>query len=139
MVRGTRYHGKNARNLQRAPVLPVTACARVPTQGDAAGSGASLPPLSASSQSDPPPGGGVRWKWGGGRLQWPEMAATSSGGSASAAAGYSSASVLSALFVSLRPGQWVKNLVLPLPFLFGSALSHASGWILAAEGFVVFC
>ena len=67
------------------------------------------------------------------------MAATSSGGSASAAAGYSSASVLSALFVSLRPGQWVKNLVLPLPFLFGSALSHASGWILAAEGFVIFC
>jgi 4-hydroxybenzoate polyprenyltransferase len=67
------------------------------------------------------------------------MAATSSGERASAAAGYSSASVLSALFLSLRPAQWVKNLVLPLPFLFGSALGQAAGWILAAEGFVVFC
>jgi 4-hydroxybenzoate polyprenyltransferase len=67
------------------------------------------------------------------------MAATSSGERASAAAGYSSASVLSALFLSLRPAQWVKNLVLPLPFLFGSALAQAAGWILAAEGFVVFC
>ncbi|HKA36947.1 MAG TPA: UbiA prenyltransferase family protein [Thermoanaerobaculia bacterium] len=67
------------------------------------------------------------------------MAATSSGGSASAAAGYSSAGVLSSLFVSLRPAQWVKNLVLPLPFLFGGALARSSGWALAAEGFAVFC
>src|SRR5262249_52031915 len=68
-----------------------------------------------------------------------QMAATSSGGSASAAAGYSSAGVLSSLFVSLRPAQWVKNLVLPLPFLFGGALARSSGWALAAEGFAVFC
>jgi 4-hydroxybenzoate polyprenyltransferase len=46
---------------------------------------------------------------------------------------------LSALFVSARPAQWVKNLVLPLPFLFGGALGSARGWRLAALGFAVFC
>jgi len=46
---------------------------------------------------------------------------------------------LSGLLVSARPAQWVKNLVLPLPFLFGGALSLARGWKLAAAGFAVFC
>ena len=46
---------------------------------------------------------------------------------------------LSGLVVSARPAQWVKNLVLPLPFLFGGALSSARGWKLAAAGFAVFC
>ncbi len=67
-----------------------------------------------------------------------EMAATSSGKPASAA-GYSSMRPLAALFVSLRPEQWVKNLVLPLPFLFGRALGEARGWIIAAAGLMVFC
>ena len=46
---------------------------------------------------------------------------------------------LAALFISLRPEQWVKNLVLPLPFLFGRALGEARGWILAGAGLVTFC
>jgi 4-hydroxybenzoate polyprenyltransferase len=66
------------------------------------------------------------------------MAATSSGEPASAA-GFSSLRTLTALFVSLRPAQWVKNLVLPLPFLFGGALGEARGWVLAGAGFLVFC
>lgn len=65
------------------------------------------------------------------------MAATSSDEPASAA-GYSSTRVFWALFVSARPAQWVKNLVLPLPFLFGGALTAASGWQLAVAGFLVF-
>src|SRR6476659_2885195 len=72
------------------------------------------------------------------RLQCPAMAATSSGEPA-AAAGYSTLRTLTALFVSLRPAQWVKNLVLPLPFLFGGALGEARGWVLAVVGFAVFC
>jgi len=44
-----------------------------------------------------------------------------------------------ALWLSVRPAQWVKNLVLALPFLFGGALSAARGWLLAAEGFAFFC
>ena len=39
----------------------------------------------------------------------------------------------------MRPAQWVKNLVLPLPFLFGGALATARGWWLAAAGLLVFC
>ncbi len=66
------------------------------------------------------------------------MAATSSGEPASAA-GDSAWRALSALFLTARPAQWVKNLVLPLPFLFGGALGSARGWALAAAGFVVFC
>lgn len=46
---------------------------------------------------------------------------------------------ISALFVSARPAQWVKNLVLPLPFLFGGALTSLRHWGLAAAGFLVFC
>ena len=34
---------------------------------------------------------------------------------------------LSDLLISARPAQWVKNLVLPLPFLFGGALATARG------------
>jgi len=46
---------------------------------------------------------------------------------------------LSGLLLSMRPSQWVKNLVVPLPFLFGGALAAARGWWLAAAGFGVFC
>jgi len=67
-----------------------------------------------------------------------KMAATSSGKPAPAP-GYPSMRPIAALFVSLRPEQWVKNLVLPLPFLFGRALGEARGWVLAGAGFVVFC
>ena len=68
----------------------------------------------------------------------PAMAATTSGEPVAVAA-HSSRSTVSALIVSLRPEQWVKNLVLPLPFLFGSALRDARGWVLAGAGFIVFC
>jgi decaprenyl-phosphate phosphoribosyltransferase len=43
------------------------------------------------------------------------------------------------LLQAARPAQWVKNLVLPLPFLFGGALGTLGGWGLAAAGFAVFC
>ena len=66
------------------------------------------------------------------------MAATPSRESAPAA-GDTPRSTLTALFVSLRPSQWVKNLVLPLPFLFGGALGQLRGWVLAGAGFLVFC
>ncbi|MGH9315732.1 MAG: UbiA family prenyltransferase [Thermoanaerobaculia bacterium] len=66
------------------------------------------------------------------------MAATSSGEPVSAA-GYSATHTLSALFLSARPAQWVKNLVLPLPFLFGGALRQTRGWGLATAGFLIFC
>ena len=46
---------------------------------------------------------------------------------------------VAALLQAARPAQWVKNLVLPLPFLFGGALGSARGWVLAAAGFAVFC
>lgn len=46
---------------------------------------------------------------------------------------------LAAILVSARPAQWVKNLVVPLPFLFGGALATARGWWLAAAGFTIFC
>jgi 4-hydroxybenzoate polyprenyltransferase len=45
----------------------------------------------------------------------------------------------SSLLLSARPAQWVKNLVVPLPFLFGGVLSTARGWRLAVAGFLVFC
>lgn len=69
------------------------------------------------------------------------MAATSSGDAAPAAERSSSerGGATLALFVAMRPAQWVKNLVLPLPFLFGAALSTARGWWLAAGGFAIFC
>ena len=66
------------------------------------------------------------------------MAATSSGEPA-AAAEDSAIRAVSALFFSARPAQWVKNLVLPLPFLFGGALGRSAGWTLAAAGFLAFC
>jgi 4-hydroxybenzoate polyprenyltransferase len=47
--------------------------------------------------------------------------------------------VVAALLQAARPAQWVKNLVLPLPFLFGAALSTARGWSLAAAGLAAFC
>jgi 4-hydroxybenzoate polyprenyltransferase len=43
-----------------------------------------------------------------------------------------------ALGATLRPAQWVKNLVVPLPFLFGGALSDSRGWLLAGAGFLCF-
>ncbi len=45
---------------------------------------------------------------------------------------------LAALVAAARPKQWIKNLVLPLPFLFGRALGTPRGWLLAAAGFFVF-
>lgn len=45
---------------------------------------------------------------------------------------------LAALLATARPAQWVKNLVLPLPFLFGGALATRSGWALAAGGVAIF-
>jgi 4-hydroxybenzoate polyprenyltransferase len=65
--------------------------------------------------------------------------AVTSPGERIAAVSLPSARGLSGLFVSARPAQWVKNLVLPLPFLFGGALATARGWRLAALGFAVFC
>jgi 4-hydroxybenzoate polyprenyltransferase len=65
------------------------------------------------------------------------MLARSEGESAPVAP--SSPRVLGALFYSARPAQWVKNLVLPLPFLFGGALGSARGWRLATAGFVILC
>ncbi len=50
-----------------------------------------------------------------------------------------SGGVASALLAAMRPAQWVKNLVVPLPFLFGVALGEPAGWWLAAAGVVVFC
>lgn len=66
------------------------------------------------------------------------MAATPAGETASAAAETSAPTFLP-LLLSARPAQWVKNLVLPLPFLFGGALATMHGWTLAAGGFLVFC
>lgn len=70
------------------------------------------------------------------------MAATSSRESTPASPAskdLAAAGVLPALVSAARPAQWVKNLVLPLPFLFGGVLSSASGWALAAAGLAVFC
>lgn len=64
------------------------------------------------------------------------MAATRSGEPVVAAEHFPSGR---ALWLSVRPSQWVKNLVLALPFLFGGALSAARGWARAAEGFLLFC
>jgi 4-hydroxybenzoate polyprenyltransferase len=66
------------------------------------------------------------------------MAVDSSHGPALAAAD-SPVRSLAALFATARPAQWVKNLVLPLPFLFGGALASARGWWTAAAGVGVFC
>lgn len=65
------------------------------------------------------------------------MAARSERGTAPAAG--SPVGVIAALFQSARPAQWVKNLVLPLPFLFGGALGTPRGWGLAAAGVAVLC
>ncbi len=66
------------------------------------------------------------------------MAVHSSQGSA-LAADDSPVRSLAALVACARPAQWVKNLVLPLPFLFGGSLTSVRGWVLAAEGVLVFC
>jgi 4-hydroxybenzoate polyprenyltransferase len=47
-------------------------------------------------------------------------------------------SSLAALVAAARPKQWIKNLVLPLPFLFGRALQSLDGWLLAAQGLATF-
>lgn len=65
------------------------------------------------------------------------MAARSDGESAPAAGSFLRAAAV--LFQSARPAQWVKNLVLPLPFLFGGALGSARGWELATAGLVILC
>jgi 4-hydroxybenzoate polyprenyltransferase len=66
-----------------------------------------------------------------------EMAATSSG-EVVPAEGSSVDGSMAALAAAARPKQWIKNLVLPLPFLFGGALKTADGWLLAAAGFAAF-
>lgn len=68
------------------------------------------------------------------------MAATASGETASAEGSDAGGSlaVAGALAAAMRPKQWIKNLVLPLPFLFGGALGSAAGWIRAAEGLAAF-
>jgi 4-hydroxybenzoate polyprenyltransferase len=65
------------------------------------------------------------------------MAATSSGEVVPAEASSVDGS-MAALAVAARPKQWIKNLVLPLPFLFGGALKTTDGWLLAAAGFAAF-
>src|SRR4030095_1601220 len=72
------------------------------------------------------------------RLQLTEMAVTNPR-ERSSAASLPAARGLSGLLVSARPAQWVKNLVVPLPFLFCGSLASARGWRLAVAGFVVFC
>lgn len=68
------------------------------------------------------------------------MAATSSSESTPAdSEGLAAKGVLPPLVSAARPAQWVKNLVLPLPFLFGGALSTLRGWGLAAAGTAIFC
>lgn len=66
------------------------------------------------------------------------MAATSSSES-TRAEGLPASSAIPALVSAARPAQWIKNLVVALPFLFGAALASPRGWVLAAAGFVVFC
>ena len=66
-----------------------------------------------------------------------EMAATSSG-EVVPAEGSAEGGSLAALVAAARPKQWIKNLVLPLPFLFGGALGSADGWLLAAAGLAAF-
>lgn len=56
-----------------------------------------------------------------------------------AAAAPSFSRVALAVLHSARPAQWVKNLVLPLPFLFGGALAAPRGWRLATSGLVCLC
>lgn len=60
-------------------------------------------------------------------------------GSESASTSSSPARSFVLLLQSARPAQWVKNLVLPLPFVFGGALGSAFGWRLATTGFAVLC
>ena len=69
-----------------------------------------------------------------------KMAATSSGEAVPAEGSDAGGSLaaLGALAAALRPKQWIKNLVLPLPFLFGGALASAEGWLRAAAGVAVF-
>jgi 4-hydroxybenzoate polyprenyltransferase len=69
-----------------------------------------------------------------------KMAATSSGEAVPAEGSEAGGSLaaLGALAAALRPKQWIKNLVLPLPFLFGGALGSAEGWLRAAAGVAVF-
>lgn len=65
------------------------------------------------------------------------MAARSEGASGPAAG--RSSRVFPALLQSARPAQWVKNLVLPLPFLFSGSLATRRGWELSTAGLLLFC
>jgi 4-hydroxybenzoate polyprenyltransferase len=67
-----------------------------------------------------------------------EMAVASPGDSTPAER-LASGGAVAALAASVRPAQWVKNLVLPLPFLFGGALGSPRGWWLATAGLAAFC
>ena len=55
-----------------------------------------------------------------------------------AEAGTASGGAVGALLATARPAQWVKNLVVPLPFLFGGSLGTRQGWMLAAAGVAIF-
>ena len=68
-----------------------------------------------------------------------EMSAPAPGDATPAEPLANSGGVVSAILAAARPAQWVKNLVLPLPFLFGGALGEPAGWALAAAGFAIFC
>lgn len=67
-----------------------------------------------------------------------EMSATAPGNSTPAER-LAGGGAVAALVASARPAQWVKNLVVALPFLFGAALGSPRGWWLAAAGTVIFC
>lgn len=66
-----------------------------------------------------------------------QMAATP-WGKVAPAEGSAEGGSLAALVSAARPKQWIKNLVLPLPFLFGGALKSPGGWFLAAAGLAIF-
>src|SRR5687768_15124427 len=56
-----------------------------------------------------------------------------------AAAEPRSRSLVRSLFVSLRPAQWTKNLVVLLPLLFGQRLTDLPSVVNAVSAFVIFC
>jgi 4-hydroxybenzoate polyprenyltransferase len=60
-------------------------------------------------------------------------------GDASAAGGVPARSALASLVVSLRPGQWIKNLVVFAGLLFGKRLLEPTAVAEACAAFVVFC
>ena len=60
-------------------------------------------------------------------------------GDASADGGVPARTVLASLVVSLRPGQWTKNLIVFAGLLFGKQLFEPAAVATACAAFVVFC